>query len=202
MNAGGKSRNASAAPRAWAALAACAALGLLAALTASIGSAAVGVEGASRRGGSPGEEVRLTLGCGFCFPPCVGPKGERHPEGFDRGPCMLGTHRPPPRSFGISLVPLAQAPQPHRCGPNALCEPAFPAPPRRHPFTYLGLAVPPPGGNDPEHGDPPRYRLSFAIPDLPTGPYAYVIWCDSCRRGAGGALISSPASPGWRLNVR
>ncbi|HVY95485.1 MAG TPA: hypothetical protein VHA54_00865 [Solirubrobacterales bacterium] len=185
-----------------AALWALAAVGLFAALAASTAAAAVGVEGASRRGGSPGEEVRLTLGCGFCFPPCVGPKGERHPEGFDHGPCMLGTHRPPPRSFGVSLVPLAKAPRPHPCGPNALCEPVYPGPPRRQPFTYLGLAVPPPGGNNPEHGDPPRYRLSFAIPDLPPGPYAYAIWCDSCQPGAGGSLISVPASRRWRLTVR
>lgn len=77
------------------------ALGLVAAailslaLAASAGGA-VGVEKISHRGGPPGRSVTLTIGCGFCFPPCVGPKGERHPKGFDHGPCMLGTKKDPP----------------------------------------------------------------------------------------------------------
>ncbi|HEV7615539.1 MAG TPA: hypothetical protein VGO36_04860 [Solirubrobacterales bacterium] len=184
-------------------LAACAVVGLLAALSASVADAAVGVEAVSRHRGSPGDEVKLTLACGFCFPPCVGPKGERHPDGFDHGPCMLGTDgKEPPGSFGISLVPLAKAPGPRPCGRRAVCSPAAPAPPRRRSFTFLGLAVPPPGGNNPEHGAPPRYRLSFAIPDLSPGAYAYVIWCDACQAGREGSLISVPASRAWRLVVR
>ena len=188
--------------RARRALAAGAAAGLLAALTASAAPGAVGVEAVSRHGGSPGGEVRLTLACGFCFPPCVGPKGERHPEGFEHGPCMLDTHKRPPTSFGVSLVPLAKAPAPRPCGPHSVCASASPAPPRHGAFRFLGLALPPPGGNDPEHGDPPRYLLDFAIPDLPPGAYAYVIWCDACSPGQGGSLISVPASRLWRLVVR
>ena len=190
-------------PRAAAFLAVGAVVVVLCALAASGASAAVGVEKVSRGGGEPGDEVTLTLACGFCFPPCKGPKGHRHPEGFDHGPCMLGTKgAEPPPSFGISLVPLSKAPQPYRCAPRALCSPGTLAPPNRSPYTYLGLAVPPPGGNNPEHGDPPRYLLNFTIPNLPAGAYAYVIWCDSCMEGKRGSLISSPTSRLWRLAVR
>ena len=172
------------------------------ALAVGSASAAVGVEKVDRRGGEPGDEVTLTLGCGFCFPPCEGPKGERHPKGFDHGPCMLDTKKDPPPSFGISVVPLSSAPEPHKCGPRALCSPVTAAPPRRAPYTFLGLAVPPPGGNNPEHGDPPRYVLHFTIPRLAVGRYAYVIWCDACAGGGRGSLIASPGTPLWRLAVR
>lgn len=187
--------------RAVAALAACAALLLALALGTGSASAAVGVEEVSRHGGRRGDEVKLTLGCGFCFPPCEGPKGHRHPEGFDRGPCMLDTKKKPPASFGISLVPRSEAPEPHECGPRALCSPTPLAPPRRAPFTFLGNAVPPPGGNDPEHGDVPRYVLEFEIPRLRPGAYAYVIWCDACAKGRRGSLIASPGSRLWRLTL-
>jgi hypothetical protein len=158
------------------------ALALAALVIAAPARADVGVEQTSRRAGSPGTAVTLTLGCGFCFPPCVGPKGERHPKGFDHGPCMLDTKKEPPAFFGIFLAPLGRA------GHKAL--------------TYLGRAVPPPGGNDPEGGDPPRYLLDFAIPDLPPGPYAYEIRCDACAPGKRASLIAAPASPLWRLSVR
>jgi hypothetical protein len=183
-------------------LAAGAAAAALWALAASSASAAVGVEKVSRRGGEPGTEVTLTLGCGFCFPPCVGPKGHRHPEGFDHGPCMLDTKAEPPASFGVSLVPRSKAPEPRRCGRRAVCSPGTLAPPRRAPYALLGSAVPPPGGNNPEHGDVPRYLLHFTIPSLRPGAYAYVVWCDACLKGKGGSLISSPASRLWRLAVR
>jgi hypothetical protein len=183
-------------------LAAGTALAVFSALAAAGASAAVGVQGVSRHGGEPGTEVTLTLGCGFCYPPCKGPKGDRHPEGFDRGPCMLGTKAEPPASFGVSLVPRSEAPEPHPCGPRAVCSPETPAPPRRDPYTLLGLAVPPPGGNNPEHGDLPRYLLRFTIPELREGAYAYVIWCDACLGGKRGSLLSDPASRLWRLAVR
>jgi hypothetical protein len=145
--------------------------------------------------------VTLTLGCGFCYPPCKGPKGDRHPEGFDHGPCMLGTKAEPPASFGVSLVPLSKAPEPRQCGPRAVCSPNTLAPPRHAPYAFLGLAVPPPAGNNPEHGDPPRYLLHFTIPSLPSASYAYVIWCDACLRGKRGSLLSVSASRLWRLSV-
>lgn len=182
-------------------LLAVAAIALLA-LSVPRAEAAVGVISTSRGAGAAGEEVTVTLGCGFCFPPCKGPEGHRHPAGFQRGPCMLGTHgAEPPASFGISLVPLGRAPRPHRCGREATCAPQAAAPPRRAPYRYLGEAIPPPQGNNPEHGDVPRYRLTFTIPDLPAGPYAYVIYCGACLRGSGGSLIAVPAAPLWRLRV-
>lgn len=178
---------------------------VLGALALSIGagsaSAAVGLESVDRHGGAPGDEVPLTLACGFCYPPCVDPKGERHPKGFDDGPCMLGTSKDPPSFFPVSLVPRSQAPEPRRCG-KAVCSVETLAPPRRPPFTFLGRAVPPPGGNDPGSGDPPRYLLQFEIPNLPTGSYTYVLWCDACARGRAGSLITQPASRLWRLFVQ
>lgn len=174
----------------------------LLALAATTANADVGVERTSRHAATPGASVTLTLGCGFCFPPCIGPKGERHPKGFDHGPCMMGRKKDPPASFGISLIPISRAPQQHSCGTGPVCQPATLGPPHRAPFTYLGLAVRPPGGNDPEHVDPPRYLLDFEVPDLPPGTYAYEIWCDACAPGERGTLISVPSSPLWRLTVR
>lgn len=175
---------------------------LFAALAAGVASAAVGVEKVSRHSGAPGEVVTLTLGCGFCYPPCEGPKGERHPKGFQRGPCMLGTDEEPPASFGVSLVPRSKAPALTSCRRRVPCPPTTAAPPRRRPYAFLGPALPPIGGNNPEHGDPPRYLLRFEIPALPAGGYAYVIWCDACAEGERGGLISSPASRLWRLDIR
>jgi hypothetical protein len=156
---------------------------LFAALAASGASAAVGVEKVSRHSGAPGDAVTLTLGCGFCYPPCEGPKGERHPKGFERGPCMLGTKEEPPPSFGVFLVPRAKAP--------ALARP----------YSFLGNATPPPGGNSPESGDPPRYVLRFEIPALAAGDYAFVIRCSVCRKGKKASLISAPSHL-WHLRVR
>jgi hypothetical protein len=164
--------------------------------------AAVGIERASTHHGAPGATVHLTLGCGFCFPPCVGPKGERHPKGFDHGPCMLGIKDDPPASFGVSLVRSKEAPQRRRCGDGPLCTLTPLGPPHKPPFTFLGRAVPPPGGNDPEGGDPPRYLLDFTIPPLPPGTYTYELWCGVCTEGRRGTLIGAPSSRLWRLVIR
>lgn len=177
-------------------------VGVLLMLAATPADAAVGVEKASRRSGEPGDPVKLTLGCGFCYPPCVGPKGERHPKGFDHGPCMLGTKKDPPAAFGISLVPRSRAPQLRECDTGPVCTPSTLRPPRRAPYSFLGRAVPPPGGNDPGSGEPPRYLLQFKIPNLRPGSYLYEIWCGACEKGARGSLISVPASPLWQLQVR
>jgi hypothetical protein len=186
--------------RTWAILSFIAAL-TIAALSAAPVRADVGVKSVSRGGGAPGDEITVTLGCGFCFPPCEGPKGERHPAGFKRGPCMLGTHgAEPPESFAISLVALDKAPRPRPCGPNALCMPEVSAPPHRAPYRYLGQAVPPAQGNNPESGDIPRYSLDFEIPDLAPGLYAYVIYCDRGRKGRG-PLVANPEASLWQLRV-
>jgi hypothetical protein len=184
-------------------------LGALLALAAGLllhtatAGAAVGIEKASTHHGAPGTTVDLTIGCGFCFPPCVGPKGERHPKGFDRGPCMLGTDgKEPPAAFGVSLVRAKEAPQRRTCGDAPFCTPTPLRPPHKPPFTFLGRAVPPPGGNDPEGGDPPRYLLSFTVPDLTPGTYTYEIWCGVCVDGRRGALIGAPSAALWRLVVR
>lgn len=157
----------------------------------------VGVERVSRGAASAGEEVTVTLGCGFCFPPCVGSAGHRHPAGYPQGTCMLDTKADPPKAFPLSLVPLARAPKPYRCGPNALCAPEALRPPRQAPFTALGSAVPPPKGNDPESGRIPRYLLRFEAPDVQPGTYSFVIYCETCRKGKGGSLI-----PSGQLRIR
>lgn len=175
-----------------------AATGLL--LLASSAVADVGIEKVDRRAGRPGAAVHLTLACGFCYPPCVGPKGERHPQGFDKGVCMLGTDgKAPPASFGVSLVSKRRAERLLICASTRRDCPTPARAPRRHGYHYLGEAVPPPGGNNPEHGDPPRYLLDFEIPRLAPGKYSYVIWCDVCIDGRGGSLVVNPHSPEWLL---
>ena len=167
-------------------------------------AAAVGVEKVDRHSGRPGDEVKLTLACGFCFPPCVGPKGERRPEGFEKGPCMPGTDgKAPPASFAVSLVSRQRAERLVdrliACGPHPGSCPTTRRPPQGHGYRYLGEALPPPGGNNPEHGDPPRYLLDFEIPRIAPGEYTYVVWCDACVDGPGGSLVADPMSPLWRL---
>ncbi|MGV1049870.1 MAG: hypothetical protein ACOYD4_15255 [Solirubrobacterales bacterium] len=169
-----------------------AALAALAVLLVAPALGAVGVEKVSRHAAKPGARVTVTLGCGFCFPPCKGAPGHRN------GPCMLGTKEDPPASFPISLVPLEQAPLPRSCGPNSVCPPEAKAPPARAPYALLGEALA--EGRKP--GGAPRYGLDFEVPDLRPGLYAYVVYCDVCNRGAGGSLIAVPQSRLWRLRVR
>lgn len=87
---------------------------------------------------------------------------------------MLGTEgKEPPASFGVSLVRSKEAPQPRTCGGDPLFTLKPLAPPHRPPFSFLGRAQPPLGGNNPEGGGPPRYLLRFTIPDVPPGTYTY-----------------------------
>jgi hypothetical protein len=157
----------------------------------------------SRHAGQAGEEVAVTVGCG-CFPPCKGPKGHRHPEGFERGPCTLGSKAPPPASFGVSLLPRAkasaQAGCTHRTCPKKSA--SLPQDPYTHPYTFLGFARPPVRGNNPENGATPRYHLNFTIPNLRSDTYSYVIWCTACVRGHRGPLVANSAVPSRQLVVR
>jgi hypothetical protein len=174
------------------------AAGLLASLvvlTAEPAGGAVGVEKVSRVAGAPGDPVELTLGCGFCFPPCKGAPGHRNV------PCMLGTKAQPPEAFPVSLVPVEKAPKLHRCGPNAVCPPTPQGAPRRAPFTYLGEATPPAGADPSEPHYVPRYLFDFEIPRLRPGIYTYVIFCDVCAPGKDGSLIANPSARAWRLRV-
>src|ERR1044072_1789903 len=163
----------------------------------------VGVEKIIRGGGAPGEEVPLTMGCGFCYPSCDGVLGDRS------GVCMPGSEAPP-ASFPVSLVPIEKAPKPYRCGPNAYCAPRTMAPPGRPPFTLLGRATPPGDGDGARQfggvwhqvRHVPRYLLDFEIPDLRPGIYTYVIYCETCSQGKGGSLIAYPRDRQWRLSVR
>jgi hypothetical protein len=156
-------------------------------------AAGIGIMDLTRSAGAPGDRVTLTLGCGACYPPCKkGADGRYHPEGYDRGTCMMGVKgEPPPESFGVSLVPVKEAPRQARVK----------APPRRPPFTFLGLAAPPPGGNDPARGTP-RYLLRFEVPERRPGIYAFAIYCDFCLRGEGGSLLVSSGDRDGRFRVR
>jgi hypothetical protein len=149
----------------------------LLALGATPAHAAAGVEAVSTHHGASGARIALTLGCGSCLDD-------------------------PPASLGVSLVRSKEAPQRHPCGDGPICTPTPLAPPHRPPFTFLGRALPPPGGNDPDGGDPPRYRLRFTVPDLTPGTYTYEVWCGVCADGRRGALIGAPNSILWRLVVR
>jgi hypothetical protein len=162
-------------------------------------SADVGIAHVSRHAGQPGEEVTVTVGCA-CFPPCKGPKGHRHPEGFKQGPCTLGSKARQPASFGVSLLPHAQASAQADC-PHRPC-PSLPQDPHARPYTFLGLALPPAGGNNPETGSVPHYDLTFTIPALRSGTYSYVIWCTACVRGHRGPLIANPTDSSRQLVVR
>jgi hypothetical protein len=138
-------------------------------------SADVGVESTSRSVAEPGQEITLTLGCGFCFPPCHGAPGDRHPL-----PCMLDTKKPPPKYFSILLKP---APGAHGLPPS----------------TYLGKATP---VSTQRKGQIPRYVLVFDVPSVPAGDYTYAIYCGVCRPGKGGSLITAPKDDAWSLRVK
>jgi hypothetical protein len=79
---------------------------------------------------------------------------------------------------------------------------ALPSDPYRTPYTFLGSARPPAGGNNPESGEPPRYLLTFTIPDLRPGGYSYVIWSRGSENGPRGRLNVDPGAANWRLSVR
>lgn len=165
------------------------------ALIAAPARGAVGVEAVSRHAAPAGATVELTLGCGFCFPPCHGPHGQPDTT------CMPGTMALPPPSFPVSLVPVARVPEPYPCHANALCGPLAPGAPRNAPFSFLGRAGGPAYVKHPGGGRFPRYSLSFAVPDRRPGLYAYVIFCDVCQRGGSGSLIAAPAMRNWRLRI-
>ena len=130
----------------------------------------------------PGERVDLTVGCGAC--------------------------RRADTSFPISLVPLAKAPQPRPCRlklkggtENALCSPTVPRPPRERPFVLLGRtsggrrALPPgswPAGS--------KSDLRFAVPEIESGRYAFVIFSAWRDRAPGGGLIVN-TQPGKLLRI-
>lgn len=160
----------------------------------------VGIVSSSRAAGTPGDPVELTLGCGFCFPPCVGGPGHRHPQGGLHGICMLDGRREPPASFPIWLTPLTHSLKPYLCRPGESCEPESSRPPHLPSFIYLGRAVPIAAGGREGHGIP-RYRLTFGVPETRPGRYKYVIFCDACIDGPRGSLTESQTIAAGHLRV-
>lgn len=160
----------------------------------------VGIVSASRHAAEPGDRVSLTVGCGFCFPPCVGYPGHRHPQGERNGACMLGTHRKPaPASFQLWLTPLGHSLAPYVCDPGDPCEPGSSRPPHLPSFIYLGRAVPLASGG--EAHEIPRYRLTFEVPEARPGGYKYVLFCDACADGPRGSLVENVTQAAGRLRV-
>jgi hypothetical protein len=149
-------------------------------LPASSAASGVGLTGLSRTSASPGDRVVLRVGCG--------------------GPCPLKS------TYPVSLVPVKEAPQPHRCTirsqklprrlrENALCAPEAEGPPHRSPYVFLGRtsgatpllpSVRPPGS---------KSHLRFRVPRVAPGRYAYVIFCAQCARGPRGSLITETGLP-------
>jgi hypothetical protein len=175
-------------------------LAFAAALTvAGPARADVGFESVSRHAGSPGDRVDLTIGCGFCFPPCVGRLGHQHPPGERSGACMLGSRRGPPASFPVWLTPLRHSLDRYTCDLGEGCRPGA-RPPRLPSFVYLGRAAPRPDELADRHGVP-RYRLIFGVPEASPGRYKYVLFCEACVEGPRGSLIESPTLAAGRLRV-
>jgi hypothetical protein len=161
----------------------------------------VGIVNVSPRAAAAGDSVQVTVGCGYCFPPCPASPT-----------CMPSRRARPPEqySFPILLVPSRVSLAPHKCAPinhrtkqrvEGLCPPISVGLPRRRPFIYLGRALPVSSRDDLQrHGGFPRYRLRFRIPAVKPDLYRLVI-CSGCARGRRGSLITADR-PGQLLRVR
>ncbi len=160
-------------------------------VSAQPAKADVGIVRVSPSAGVAGDSVQVTVGCGYCFPPCPASPT-----------CMPSRRARPPGeySFPILLAPSRVSLAPHRCAPInhrtkqrvvGLCDPVSVGLPRRRPFIYLGRALPAFSRDDLERpGTFPRYRLRFRIPTLKPGLYRFVI-CAGCARGRRGSLITN-----------
>jgi hypothetical protein len=154
----------------------------------------VGIESIKPSAGTAGDAVEVTVGCGFCFPPCSASARAR------AATCMPSQHALPPGkySFPILLVPINRRLAPRRCGADALCGPTSVGVPRRPPFTYLGRASPASSRSDLEQPRGiPRYRLRFHIPAVKPGVYQLVIY--SAGWGRRGTLVADVHR--WQLRV-
>ena len=170
-------------------------------LPGSTARADIGFESASRSSAAPGERVKVTVGCGFCFPNCPGRPGHRHPPGSPHGVCMLGGRPGPPTGFGIWLTPVAHSLDRNRCEGSRACPPGSSRPPHLPSFTYLGRAE---RASVPSRLGPleiPRYVLRFRVPAIPPGPHKYVLYCATCVDGPRGSLVESVPGPAGRLQV-
>jgi hypothetical protein len=135
------------------------------ALNAPLVKGDIGVVGVSPRHANPGEAVNVSIASGAEI---SSPRG--------RGP------------FPVSLVPLADAPKPHRCSTRAaaLCLPAALGPPREAPFVYLGQAT-----HVENQGKPylQYFRLHFRVPTVAPGLYSFVIYSAGSYPGPRGGLM-------------
>jgi hypothetical protein len=159
----------------------------------------VGIIKASPSAGQPGDSVDVTVGCGFCFPPCsTSPRA-------GNATCMPSRRARPSAqySFPVLLAPIGHRLAPHRCGADAVCAAKSEGLPRRPPFVYLGRASPAFTSDDLEQSVAiPRYRLRSPIPAVKPGLYKFFIYCGVCAEGTRGSLITYPTLHRWRLRVR
>lgn len=136
---------------------------------------------------APGDRVAAWLGCGSCLAASVA-QGPRHP----------------PPSFPVSLVPAARTPEPKHCGKYPACGLFSNGPPRKRPYTFLGLAKPTFHERELEEWPccgAPKYRLRFRIPAVEPGRHAFVIYCEGCLPGPRGSLIVDTVDPDDGLRV-
>ena len=167
----------------------------------------VGFESSTIRAGEPGDRVEVTIACGFCFPPCVGEPGRKHPPGNPTGTCMLGDEGGPPAFFQVWVTPVGNSLDPYTCGPGEWppgTPPEGPCrsgsrPPHLPSFIYLGRAAPTSQAWD--SGEFPRYRIIFGVPETRPGLYKYVLFCDSCIDGPRGSLVDDRGRAAGPLRV-
>ena len=167
----------------------------------------VGFVGSTDRAGAPGDRIEVTIGCGFCFPPCVGEPGDKHAPGDPHGICNPGNHGGPPASFQVWITPVGHSLDPYICGPGERVPGAPPQgpcragsrPPHLPSFIHLGRAMPQRRGVDSK--EIPRYRLIFAVPEARPGLYKYVLFCDSCVDGPRGSLVDDRGRAAGPLRV-
>jgi hypothetical protein len=151
-------------------------------------AADIGVQKVTPKTGEPGTPAELSVGCGACLAVSVA-QGPKHP----------------PAALPIALVPLSDAPEPHRCHGNGFCSPTTHAKRlRQRPFVFLGVAKPQFTERQLGHwraSTGPQYRLRFQIPPVKPGDYTLVIFCGECYRGSRGGLIVDAVSHRALLRV-
>jgi hypothetical protein len=151
------------------------------ALTTPPAKGDIGVVGVSPRHANPGEEVNVSIGSGTSISSPTG-----------GGP------------FPVSLVPLADTPEPHRCDSSAaaVCLPAALGPPRDAPFVYLGRATRVKNQDKRyvrELRSVQEYRLHFQVPAVTPGRYSFVIYSAGSYPGPRGGLIVDYSKDGSKL---
>jgi MYXO-CTERM domain-containing protein len=167
------------------------ALAIAAALvTPATASADIGITRVSPNSVSPGQSVKVEIGCGW-------PKG-----------C--------PQRIPVSVVPADKAPMPRPCDEippgklppatrfpaNAVCSPITTGPPHHRPYRFLGRAARTKGSCGPWPASIVKcYELRVRTPHMSPGPYAFVAYIPYRHPRGTGSLLSG-TRPKTALRVR